>query len=454
MHRHDVLVVSSERVATGDLRRWLDVSGISSQTAGSVGQAVEFLQRCPPPQLIVVDTQLEDGTVLDFLTHLERGGSPAAVLVVEAPNTAEVAQEALRRGATGIVPQPGDGAAVHRAVVSALAQAKLAARCGIPEGGEPWSPFLGSSRAIQLLARDVARIATTDVAVLIQGETGTGKGVLARWIHDLSPRARGPFIDVNCPALSKDLFESEMCGFEKGAFTGATTLKVGLMEAANGGTMFLDEIGDLDAGAQPRLLKLIEEKRFRRLGSVREQRSDARFIAASNHDLHLLVRERRFRADLLFRVNTVTVVCPPLRDRAEDIPELAHTVLGSVGRQLRRPGLSLSPDVVEALRAYSWPGNIRELQHVIERAVLMSEGSVIGVDDLSLGAGRAPSAGSADVQDAVTLASLQIGHIQMVLDAEKWNVEKAARRLGMPRSTLYHKIKQHRLSSRAGDSYG
>jgi DNA-binding NtrC family response regulator len=454
MHRHDVLVVSSERAATGDLRRWLDVSGISSQTAGSVGQAVEFLQRCPPPQLIVVDTQLEDGTVLDFLTHLERGGSPAAVLVVEAPNTVEVAQEALRRGATGIVPQPGDGAAVHRAVVSALAQAKLAARCGIPEGGEPWSPFLGSSRAIQLLARDVARIATTDVAVLIQGETGTGKGVLARWIHDLSPRARGPFIDVNCPALSKDLFESEMCGFEKGAFTGATTPKVGLMEAANGGTMFLDEIGDLDAGAQPRLLKLIEEKRFRRLGSVREQRSDARFIAASNHDLHLLVRERRFRADLLFRVNTVTVVCPPLRDRAEDIPELAHTVLGSVGRQLRRPGLSLSPDVVEALRAYSWPGNIRELQHVIERAVLMSEGSVIGVDDLSLGAGRAPSAGSADVRDAVTLESLQIGHIQMVLDAEKWNVEKAARRLGMPRSTLYHKIKQHRLSSRAGDSYG
>jgi DNA-binding NtrC family response regulator len=454
MHQYDVLVVCTERAATRDLRRLLDVSGISSQAVDSVGHAVEFLQHGPRPRLIVIDSQLEDGNVLDFLMHLERGGSPAAVLVVEAPNSVEVVQEALRRGATGVVSPPGDGSAVHRAVVSALDQGKPPARSGKPEGGETWSPFLGSSGAIQSLARDVTRIARTDVAVLIQGETGTGKGVLARWMHDLSPRASGPFIDVNCAALSKELFESEMCGFEKGAFTGATTPKVGLMEAANSGTMFLDEIGDLDAAAQPRLLKLIEEKRFRRLGSVREQRSDARFIAASNHDLNLLVRERRFRADLLFRVNTVTVVCPPLRERAEDVPELARTVLASVGRRLGRPGLSLSPECSEALRTYSWPGNIRELQHVIERAVLMSEGSVIGVDDLSLGAGRAPSAGSADLQDAVTLESLQIGHIQMVLDAEKWNVEKAARRLGMPRSTLYHKIKQHRLSSRAGDSYG
>jgi DNA-binding NtrC family response regulator len=454
MHRCDVLVVSSERAATDDLRRLLDVSGISSQAVDSIGQAVGFLQRAPLPRLIVVDSQLEDGSVLDFLTRLERGGAPAVVLVVEAPNSVDVAGEALRLGATGIVSPPGDGAAVHRAVVSALAQAKPPDRSGMPDGGEAWSPFLGSSGAIQSLARDVARIATTDVATLIQGETGTGKGVLARWIHDLSPRARGPFIDVNCAALSKELFESEMCGFEKGAFTGAATPKAGLMEAANGGTMFLDEIGDLDAAAQPRLLKLIEEKRFRRLGSVREQRSDVRFIAASNHDLNVLVRERMFRADLLYRVNTVTVVCPPLRDRAEDIPDLAHRVLASVGRQLCRPGLSLSSEGIEALRAYSWPGNIRELQHVIERAVLMSEGPLIGVDELSLGAGRAPSVGSAAVRDAVTLESMQIEHIQTALDAEKWNVENAARRLGMPRSTLYHKIKQHRLSSRPGDGYG
>jgi DNA-binding NtrC family response regulator len=308
MHQYDVLFVCTERASTRDLRRLLDVSGISSHAVDSVGQAVEFLQRAPQPRLVVADSKLEDGNVLDVLTCLERVDSPAAVLVVETPNTVEVAQVAVRRGATAIVSPPGDGAAAHRAVISALTHVKLPARSGIPEGGEPWSPFLGSSGPIQALARSVARIATTDVAVLIQGETGTGKGVLARWIHELSPRARGPFIDVNCPALSKELFESEMCGFEKGAFTGATTPKVGLMEAANGGTMFLDEIGDLDIGAQPRLLKLIEEKRFRRLGSVREQRSDARFISASNHDLNVLVQQRSFRADLLFRVNTVTVV--------------------------------------------------------------------------------------------------------------------------------------------------
>lgn len=447
MPESDALVVSSDPATAGDLRRLLDAVGVSSQVAGTVGHAAELLQRGQAPRLLVVDSLMSDGNVLDFLARHE-GVPPAPVLVVAAPDTMHLAQGALRLGAKSIVSSPFDAVALQTAITAAMMHSGHSH--GRDERAEPGpsSPFVGPSGAIRALARDINRVAKTDVPVLIQGETGTGKGVLARWIHDESLRAGGPFIDVNCAALSKELFESEMCGFEKGAFTGATSVKVGLMEAAEGGTMFLDEIGDLDLEVQPRMLKLIEEKRFRRLGSVREQQSDVRFIAASNQDLNQLVRERRFRADLLFRINTMIVVCPPLRDRAEDVPALAARFLAPVARHLHRPFLRLSREALDVLSAQRWPGNIRELQHVVERAALMSDGDVIGVDDLRLHADYADPDSPVDAPESITLEALQLRHIQLVLDTEDWHVERAARRLGMPRSTLYQKIKQHGLGSR------
>ena len=315
------------------------------------------------------------------------------------------------------------------------------------------APFLGCSAVIQALWAEVAQVSSSDAPLLIVGETGTGKGVLARWIHAASARAAGPFVDVNCASLSKDLFESELYGFEKGAFTGATGAKLGLIAAANRGIMFLDEVGDLDPSVQPRLLKVIEDKRFRRLGSVREQHSDVRFIVASNHDIEELVREKRFRQDLFYRINSLTLTCPPLRKRVEDIPAIVGDLLGSMAREVRGPSFAIAPDAMDALLAYSWPGNIRELRHVLERAAIVCADGVISAAHIRLGPDASGPSPLLHGNDVLTLEAVQNRHITSVLEVEGWNVERAARRLGVPRSTLYQKIRTHHLgATRSGVS--
>lgn len=451
MPQYSALVVTSDPATADHLRTALDALGLTSEVAGSISQAVVRLSLAIQPRLLVADSQLSDGDVLDFMARHTSGPSVAPVIVLARPDAQHLTEQAILRGAIAALALPFDAVTLQRVVARALVRRE---RRDLPAGPRPArsSPFLGESRAVEALTKDIERAAQTDLSVLIQGETGTGKGVLARWIHDLSPRAREPYIDVNCAALSKELFESEICGFEKGAFTGATSTKVGLLEAAHGGTMFLDEFGDLAPDVQPRMLKLIEDKRCRRLGSVREQQCDVRFVAASNHDLDMLVRERRFRADLFFRMNSLTVVCPPLRDRGEDVLVLAASFLASVSRQLHRPGLEFSREAIDALIAHSWPGNVRELLHVVERAALMSEGDAIGREHLRLSAAHTSQGGLAEHKESTTLEALQVRHIQMVLDAEAWNVERSARLLGLARSTLYQKIKQHRLSDRLRDT--
>lgn len=314
-------------------------------------------------------------------------------------------------------------------------------------GGVRTTPFLGSSSVIRALSAEVAQVSGSDAPLLIVGETGTGKGVLARWIHTASARAAGPFVDVNCASLSKDLFESELYGFEKGAFTGATDAKVGLIAAAHHGIMFLDEVGDLDPRVQPRLLKVIEDKRFRRLGSVREQHSDVRFIVASNHDIEALVRERRFRQDLFYRINCLTLTCPPLRQRVEDIPAVVAQLLASVARDPRGREAVMAPDAMDAVLSHRWPGNIRELRHVIERAAIVCVDGVITAADLRLGPNAPPPKAVRPGDDVLTLQAMQNQHITSVLEGEGWNVERAAQRLGVPRSTLYQKIRTYQLGA-------
>jgi transcriptional regulator with PAS, ATPase and Fis domain len=272
--------------------------------------------------------------------------------------------------------------------------------------------------------------------VLIQGESGTGKGVLAAWLHYNGPRAEEAFVDLNCAGFSRELLETELFGHEKGAFTGAAASKAGLLEVAHQGTVFLDEIGDMDPSAQAKLLKVLEEKRFRRLGDVRERQVNVRLIAATHRDLRRLVREGRFREDLYYRINTIPLVIPPLRERKEDIPILARDFLElfASGRKLR-----LAPDAEKALQTYSWPGNIRELRNVLERASLLSDSDVIRRGDLRLEAVVMPSDGDADVN--LTLAEVERRHIERVLVAVNGHVERAAVALNIPRSTLYQKIK-------------
>jgi transcriptional regulator with PAS, ATPase and Fis domain len=307
-------------------------------------------------------------------------------------------------------------------------------------------PFLGESAAMRQLADDARRFLTSDSPVLIRGETGSGKGVLASWLHQNGPRSEEAFVDLNCATLSKDLLESELFGYEKGAFTGAVAAKQGLLDVAHRGTLFLDEIGDVDAAVQPKLLKVLEEKRYRRLGDVRDRQVDVRLIAATHQDLGRLVREGRFRSDLYYRVSTIPLVVPPLRERPEDLPLIAQRLLDDLGGDLARGAVTLSAEALAALRTYSWPGNVRELRNVLERAVLLSEDRVLSRRDLRFEPGAAEDAVS---ELGLTLDELERRHIERVLQAEQGRVEAAARRLGIPRSSLYQKIKRMGLAARS-----
>jgi PAS domain S-box-containing protein len=317
---------------------------------------------------------------------------------------------------------------------------------------EELNPFLGESRAIRELEATARRLLDSDSPVLIQGETGSGKGVLATWLHQHGSRAAGPLVQLNCAGLSPQFLDTELFGHERGAFTGAIGRKQGLLEVAHRGSVFLDEIGDMDSQVQPKLLKVLEEKHFRRLGEVEDRSVDVRLIAATHHDLAQAVRAQRFRGDLYFRISTLPLQLPALRERPEDLPVIARDMLARLSRELGRPRLDLTPDAEAALRTYAWPGNLRELRNVLERAVLLSSSPVLRPGDLQFNHAMAralsppPPCEGAELD--VTLQELERGHIARVLAAESGHVERAARRLGIPRSSLYQKLKRLGLSSK------
>jgi transcriptional regulator with GAF, ATPase, and Fis domain len=288
------------------------------------------------------------------------------------------------------------------------------------------------------LAEQARRLAAAGATVLIQGETGVGKGVLAQWIHEHGPRAREPFVDLNCAALTRELLESELFGHRKGAFTGAVQDKVGLLEVAHRGTLFLDEIGDLDLEVQPKLLKVLEDKRFRRLGDVTDRPVDVRLVAATHQDLAVAADEGRFRSDLYYRISTVPLRVPPLRERQADIPRLAEHLLDRIAAELGRLSVRLSTESMDTLCAYAWPGNVRELKNVLERAVLLSSHDLLTPADLQFQA-RA----GVEAPHDLSLDATERRHIELVLRLTEGNVAEAARRLDVPRSSLYEKIKRH-----------
>jgi DNA-binding NtrC family response regulator len=304
-------------------------------------------------------------------------------------------------------------------------------------------PFAGSSAAVRALESDALRIGATDRPVLIQGETGSGKGILAGWLHRNGRRREEAFVDLNCAGLSKEFLESELFGHQKGAFTGAVQDKQGLLDLAHRGTLFLDEIGDVDVQVQPKLLKVLEEKQFRRLGDVKPRFADVRLIAATHHDMQALVRARRFREDLYFRISTIVLRLPPLRERIEDIPTLASEILHRIAVEMGRPEARLADSAVRALGEHSWPGNLRELKNVLERSLLMSDRSEIRRSDLRFES-SAPAAGSDGLE--LTLNEMESRHITLVLRDQGGSVQRAATRLGITRNTLYYKLRKHRIT--------
>ncbi len=306
-------------------------------------------------------------------------------------------------------------------------------------------PFMGQSPLIRELRAQALKIVAAERPILLQGETGTGKGVLAKWLHANGPRADETFVDLNCAGLSHEFLETELFGHKKGAFTGAVANKTGLLEVAQRGTVFLDEIGDMGAQVQSKLLKVLEEKRFRRLGEVEDRQVDICLIAATHQDFQRLVQEQRFRSDLYFRISTIPLTVPPLRQRREDIPLIATGLLARLSAELGRGGLRLMPDAQRAMQDYPWPGNIRELRNVLERATLLSDSEALTRRDLRFDdvATRDPNPSDLDL----TLQELERLHIERMLDAESGHVERAATRLGIPRSSLYQKIKRYSIAA-------
>jgi formate hydrogenlyase transcriptional activator len=301
--------------------------------------------------------------------------------------------------------------------------------------------FIGSSASLRRVWNSIQLVAPTGASVLIQGETGTGKELVARAIHDESPRSSGAFVTLNCAAIPRELLESELFGHERGAFTGALMQTTGRFQQASGGTLFLDEIGELPLELQPKLLRVLQEQEFERIGSARTIRVDVRVVAATNQDLAQMVLERRFRADLFYRLNVFPIGLPPLRERSEDIPLLAQHFAGHFARRMNKKVHHIPGELMACLQLHDWPGNVRELQNVVERAVIMSPGP-----DLRLPAGELKTLVKSKTPSAVrTLVDVEKNHILKTLEDVNWVVggrDGAAARLGMARTTLLYRMKK------------
>jgi DNA-binding NtrC family response regulator len=406
------------------------------------------------PDLVLLDYVLPDGNGLELLARFRALEDEVPIVMVTGHGDVELAVEAIRAGAENFVLKPMSLAALEtilkRAVEHGNSRRRQLAGRRVAERRRR-SPFLGRSEAIRALAADAELAARSDSPVLLVGETGTGKGVLARFLHEQGDRAEEAFVDLNCAGLSRDLLESELFGHARGAFTGAVAAKAGLVETAHKGTLFLDEIGDLDASLQPKLLKVLEEKTFRRVGEVQERRADTRLVAATNADLQQAMRAGRFRSDLYFRISTFVLRLPALRERREDLPLLVDDLLDRLGEELgRRP--AIVGDALDELARHAWPGNIRELRNVLERAVLGCRGAELTAPDLRLpppaeGTARAER-GAPDGGRIATLAELEREAIERALARLRGNVVLAAQQLGVPRSTLYAMLKSHGLQPR------
>jgi len=391
------------------------------------------------------------------LRTLKAGDPALPVFLLTGHGTIELAVKAMQEGAEQFFTKPVDMPTLRVVLERALENRRNRQASLIRSSKRPMTdPFLGDSDSIRRLREQATRVANAVVPVLIRGETGSGKGVLARWLHESGVRAVEAFVDINCAGVSRDLLESELFGYEKGAFTGADRAKPGLLELAHGGTFFLDEIGDVDIAVQAKLLKVIEELRFRRLGDVRDRRVDVRLLAATHRDLERQVAEQLFREDLLYRINAVTLVVPPLRERGSDIVLLARTLLTGIGAELGRPELQLSGATEGAISTHPWPGNVRQLRNALERAALLSDRTRLEPDDVVPPSPRVPahsatppsSLGASDVASAgattgvASLDDVERRHIEDVLRKTAGSVPRAAEALGLSRSALYGRMKR------------
>ena len=450
MSRQAALVVDDEP----DIRELLTLTltrlGLLVDAAGNVTEAKRRLAE-QEYAICLTDFRMPDGTGMDLVEHVAKNYPRVPIAIITAYGSVDIAVNALKAGAFDFVSKPVDLAVLRRLVQSALKLAEERKAEPAPVASGP-SPLLGSSAAIEDVRQTVAKVARSQAPVYITGESGSGKELVARQIHELGPRASGPFVPVNCGAIPGELMESEFFGHKKGSFTGAAADKDGLFQAANGGTLFLDEVADLPMHMQVKLLRVIQEKAVRPIGARQEVPVDVRVLSATHKNLARLVEQGTFRQDLFYRINVIEVRVPPLRERREDIPLLASRFLDRVAPDWGVEKPQLSARSIEALKAYDFPGNVRELENILERAVALCENSTIEPEDLRLtprpAAGGALPAGIADPKVAAGASlddyidNLEREALLKALQETRYNKTAAAKNLGITFRALRYKLKK------------
>ena len=446
-----ILIVDDEPSIRMVLRAHLNRSGYQVTAAENGAEAISLL-RNDEFHLVVSDLKMPVVGGMEVLAHCQSEFPGLPVILITAHGTVDSAVEAIKRGAQDYVTKPFDSDELMPIIEKAL-RTEEKGRTVLHEDEAGRFKIIGQTARMQGVYGMIEKVAKSPATVLITGESGTGKELVARALHDNSDRSNAPFIQVNCGAIPENLFESELFGHEKGAFTGAVAGKPGKFELADGGTLFLDEVGELPKDMQVKLLRVLQDGHFERVGGVRGQVVDVRLVAATNRVLEDEVKANRFREDLFYRLNVIPIKLPPLRDRADDIPLLVEHFLNKFNVRMGTKIESIGPDAMAALLAHNWPGNIRELENLIERSVLLAEETTLSLADLP---GLTPDTIEAvDIDDAeemglkeyvrVYTAKLERARIQRVLEEEGSNVTRASKKLGISRKSLQMKMKDYGL---------
>jgi len=450
MNQKLILVVDDEEVVREMLEDTLTGEGYRVETAGDGREALEKIERLNP-DVVLLDNRMPELTGVEVLEFIHRTGNQIPVILMTAYGSTEVTIQAMKLGAFDYIVKPFKLNDLLLVLQKAATMQKLTSEVDAlrRELGqhEPGGALIGQSPQMQEIYKIIGRVADTDVTVLIQGESGTGKELVARAIHMNSSRQGQPFIKINCAAIPENLLETELFGHEKGAFTGAGNRKLGKFEIANKGTIFLDEIGEMSQSTQAKILRVLQDREYERVGGNETIKVDVRIVAATNKDLQKAVEEGSFREDLFFRLNVVSIHMPPLRERQADIAELVGYFLNRYNRQMNKKIQGFSPEAMQLLQRYSWPGNVRELQNVCERVVVMATGPIITADDLPFniqaagkGLDLAAHRGRMTLKEMLMDVERQI--IITALQENNWNRTITAQQLGISRRSLYDKIKQ------------
>ena len=447
-----VLAIDDEPSMIEWLRILLEHEGYEVRTA-MIGTRGEEIFRTWKPDVVVTDMMLPDADGLELLRKFKQTHPATEVIVVTGHGSVPKAVEAMKAGAHSFVEKPIEPDTLLTMLERAIERRELVGENQLLKQkleGLRFGNIIGKSKKMHEVLELVESVAGSDANILVQGENGTGKELIANALHYNSKRAKGPFIKINCAALPKDLIESELFGYKKGAFTGAQNDKEGLLEMAEGGSLLLDEIGEMPSYLQTKLLRVLQEREYRPIGSDRIVRVDFRLICATNVDLDAALRDGKLREDLYFRINTITLRVPPLREKTEDIPLLCEHFLEKYRERHQRHVKSIAPAAYHLLIRHRWPGNVRELENVIERGVLVSKGSEIAVNDLPESL-RTDTTRPADfvVPPHRTLAEIERMTILQTLQRTNWNKQEAAQILGLYRPTLYSKMKKHDIQDGA-----